>query len=466
MISALFMYNPKGDIIMSKLYNDGVKRNISDVFRIQVMSSNSQHYSSGGNGGREARSPVLTLGSTSFIHIKSGVIWICAVTRSNQDCSAILEFLYKLDSLLKTMLDETPGEKVLTEDLIINNFSLVYELLDEVIEFGYPTNLELSYLQNLLTSVSANDKIFKLPNNGLAGAKTLNTGLTRRKTIKVNSLNITWRNSDIKYRRNEIFLNVDEKIHVLMNADAKVLRTYVDGKIQMKTHLSGMPECKFGLNDDNLVLNSMHADRTAIPDSGSVTLEDCKFHQSVELNKFDSERVIQFIPPDGEFQLMSYNCVLNINIPFKVYPQVNQLGNLRLLYKIRIKSLFPSKLPATGVQVKIPTPKGVLKSYSTNSLGKSKFHPDENCIIWKFNKFFGEQEHELTAEVEMARSRDEDIKNLLNWTRPPIKLEFTIDMFSCSGLTVKYLRVQEKANYRTVKWVKYTTQSGSYDIRY
>ena len=466
MITALFIYNPKGDVLMSKLYNEGVKRNISDVFRIQVMSVNSQHYSNGGNGGREVRSPVLTLGSTSFIYIKSGLLWICAVTRSNQDCSAILEFLYKLESLLKVMLDETPGEKVLTEDMIVNNFSLVYELLDEVVEFGYPTNLELSYLQNLLTSVSANDKIFKLPNNALSGAKSLNSGLSRRKTVKLNSLNITWRNPDIKYRRNEIFLNVEEKINVLMNSQAEVLRAYVDGKIQMKTHLSGLPECRFGLNDDSLVLNSMSADRSAIPNSGSVTLEDCKFHQSVELNKFDSDRVIQFIPPDGEFQLMSYNCMLNINLPFEVYPQVHQLGNLRVLYKLRIKSLFPSKIPATGVQIKIPTPKGVINSYSTNSLGKSKFHPEANYIIWKFNKFFGNQEHDLTAEVELPHSSDADIKNLLNWARPPIKLEFTIDMFSCSGLTVKFLRVQEKSNYRTVKWVKYTSQSGSYDIRY
>ena len=125
MITALFIYNPKGDVLMSKLYNEGVKRNISDVFRIQVMSVNSQHYSNGGNGGREVRSPVLTLGSTSFIYIKSGLLWICAVTRSNQDCSAILEFLYKLESLLKVMLDETPGEKVLTEDMIVNNFSSI-----------------------------------------------------------------------------------------------------------------------------------------------------------------------------------------------------------------------------------------------------------------------------------------------------------------------------------------------------
>jgi len=37
-----------------------------------------------------------------------------------------------------------------------------------------------------------------------------------------------------------------------------------------------------------------------------IDLEDIKFHQCVRLNKFESERLITFIPPDGEFELMTY----------------------------------------------------------------------------------------------------------------------------------------------------------------
>lgn len=38
----------------------------------------------------------------------------------------------------------------------------------------------------------------------------------------------------------------------------------------------------------------------------SVELEDVKFHQCVRLSRFDNDRTISFIPPDGEFELMSY----------------------------------------------------------------------------------------------------------------------------------------------------------------
>ena len=39
----------------------------------------------------------------------------------------------------------------------------------------------------------------------------------------------------------------------------------------------------------------------------AVDLEDMKFHQCVRLTRFESDRTISFIPPDGAFDLM---CVL------------------------------------------------------------------------------------------------------------------------------------------------------------
>ena len=77
----------------------------------------------------------------------------------------------------------------------------------------------------------------------------------------------------------------------------------------MRAYLSGTPECKFGLND-KLVLDKKAAlgDQAGLalggPESGAVELDDCQFHQCVKLGKFDSDRTISFIPPDGEFELM------------------------------------------------------------------------------------------------------------------------------------------------------------------
>ncbi|WP_411023596.1 hypothetical protein, partial [Salmonella sp. s51228] len=41
------------------------------------------------------------------------------------------------------------------------------------------------------------------------------------------------------------------------------------------------------------------------PQSG-IAIDDCQFHQCVKLSKFESDRSISFIPPDGEYELMRY----------------------------------------------------------------------------------------------------------------------------------------------------------------
>ena len=64
---------------------------------------------------------------------------------------------------------------------------------------------------------------------------------------------IGWRREGIKYRRNELFLDVLEYVNLLMSPQGQVLSAHVAGKIVMKSYLSGMPECKFGINDKIVV---------------------------------------------------------------------------------------------------------------------------------------------------------------------------------------------------------------------
>ncbi len=38
-------------------------------------------------------------------------------------------------------------------------------------------------------------------------------------------------------------------------------------------------------------------------------------------------------------------------------------------------------------------------------------------------------------------------------------------MFTASGLHVRSLKVYERSNYETTKWVKYSTRAGQYEIK-
>ena len=73
-----------------------------------------------------------------------------------------------------------------------------------------------------------------------------------------------------------------------------------------------------------------------------IDMADVKFHQCVNLSKFDVEKAVSFTPPDGEFELMSYRISDGINFPFKILPNINELGRTLVQIFITIKSQFPN----------------------------------------------------------------------------------------------------------------------------
>jgi len=245
-----------------------------------------------------------------------------------------------------------------------------------------------------------------------------------------------------------------------------VLRADVDGQILMRAYLSGTPECKFGLND-KLVLERKGDRKSIAPaagdvESSSVELDDCQFHQCVKLGKFDSDRTISFIPPDGEFELMRYRSTSNVNLPFRVHPIVEEIGKSRVEYTIHLKANFNPKLNANNVVIKIPTPLNTTKVDCKVQMGKAKYVPADNEIVWKIPRIQGQGDTTLTAEAFLSSTTHQKA-----WSRPPISVDFQVLMFTASGLLVRFLKVFEKSSYNSVKWVRYLTKAnGTYQIRF
>ena len=239
----------------------------------------------------------------------------------------------------------------------------------------------------------------------------------------------SWRRADIKYRKNEAFVDVIEDVNLLMSATGTVLRADVNGQIVMRAYLSGTPECKFGLNDRLLldedgIVDSSPSGNTAgakgHKGSGrSVTLEDCQFHQCVKLGKFDTDRIISFVPPDGEFELMRYRATENVNLPFKVHAIVSEVGKTKVEYSIAIKANYGTKLFATNVVVRIPTPLNTANITERALKGKAKYEPEQNNIVWKIARFAGQSEFVLSAEAPLT-----SMTNQKAWSRPPLSMNF------------------------------------------
>lgn len=93
-------------------------------------------------------------------------------------------------------------------------------------------------------------------------------------------------------------------------------------RVSVKTSIEKDP---FKFNSSSFILSSLSFNILAhcvfdfdTPDPGgkskSVELEDVKFHQCVRLSRFENDRTISFIPPDGEFELMSYRLNTHVSM--------------------------------------------------------------------------------------------------------------------------------------------------------
>ena len=112
MLSGILVFNQKGENLIFRAFRNDCRPRLADVFRIQVISN------------AQVRSPILTLGSTTFSHVKHENIYLVAVTRSNANAALVFEFLYRLIALGKGYFGK------FDEEAVKNNFVLVYELLD------------------------------------------------------------------------------------------------------------------------------------------------------------------------------------------------------------------------------------------------------------------------------------------------------------------------------------------------
>ncbi|XP_053200698.1 AP-2 complex subunit mu [Panonychus citri] len=441
MIGGLFIYNHKGEVLISRMYRDDIGRNAVDAFRVNVIHARQQ-----------VRSPVTNIARTSFFHIKRSNLWLAAVTKQNLNASMVFEFLLKMCEVMQSYFGK------ISEENVKNNFVLIYELLDEILDFGYPQNTDTGILKTFITQQGVKSQ-----------TKEEQSQITSQVTGQIG-----WRREGIKYRRNELFLDVLEYVNLLMSPQGQVLSAHVAGKVVMKAFLSGMPECKFGIND-KLILESKGKTSSALddpttrggnvgyPTKSSIAIDDCQFHQCVKLSKFESEHSISFIPPDGEFELMRYRITKDISFPFRIIPLVREAGRTKMEVKVVLKSNFKPAVVGQKIEVKIPTPLNTSGCQLICMKGKAKYKASDNAIVWKIKKMAGMKETQLSAEIELLLT---DTKK--KWNRPPISMNFEVP-FAPSGLKVRYLKVFEpKLNYSdhdVIKWVRYIGRSGLYETR-
>ena len=481
---------------------------------------------------------------------KNGIVYVLIYSTSyvdsdkffcDVDCFKAFQYLDNLDDLLSNFFTKNYNVKQLRANKMVLN-----EIIDETLDFGIPQltdyNLLHQYIklkieeepQEFKDKQSSNSQIHNLKN--LVMGNEVDTNIQpdaassapkediylKSKIIETLNDSISWRPKGIHYKKNELFVDVIEKVKFIqdLNKDSSKNIKYhqVEGSVMCKSYLSGMPVVQLGL------INDMTFNIDRINQKG----DEFKFHQCIQKidtdyyqNK-DGNKLVTFIPPDGEFELCNYRLdilkerknderseIVQIVEFTKTFKErsLKKLKMPSMKMNLKIKTYFKKNLVPEFLRIKIPLKSFIDDLNNIDLTFTPKFKTDFGTIIYNLSDDFliwdcknikgnyGEKIYECHVQFQMVddeimKLKKEELKKQMD--APPlrvgpklekiydelqttnsstiyrsekvnrnIQVEFEIPYFVVSGLKIDFIKVDEKANskYQFFSWIRYKTEN-------
>ncbi|KAG7024180.1 AP-4 complex subunit mu, partial [Cucurbita argyrosperma subsp. argyrosperma] len=441
MISQFFVLSQRGDNIVFRDYRGEVPKGSAEIFFRKV-----KFWKEDGEGDAP---PVFNLDGVNYFHVKVVGLLFVATTRINASPSLVLELLQRIARVIKDYLG------VLNEDSLRKNFVLVYELLDEVIDFGYVQTTSTEVLKSYVFNEPLVVDSARLPPlgpasifvvfpilcdklsqvlcleyffSGLSLLVSLKQGSKRMPGTAVTKSVVA--NEPGGRKREEIFVDIIEKISVTFSSSGYILTSEIDGTIQMKSYLTGNPEIRLALNEDLSIGRGGKSiyDYSSSSGGGTVILDDCNFHESVHLDNFDIDRTLVLVPPEGEFPVMNYRMTQEFKPPFRINALIEEAGSLKAEVILKVRAEFASNITANTINIQMPLP-----TFTT----RVSFELEPGAVG-------------NTTDFKEANKR-------LEWGNivkeaGPVSMTFTIPMYNVSRLQACYLNRIKSSPYDHLFW--------------
>jgi AP-4 complex subunit mu-1 len=442
-LAQFFILSPRGDTIIFKDYDGNAPHALQEDFFRKF-----KFY------GKSDCPPIFTLNDLKYIFIRRNNLLIVATTQFNVSPAGTLELLNRMAKVFKDYCG------VLTEESIRKNFILVYELLDEIMDCGFPQVTSTEMLKQCVHNEAIS--VIQAP---LLGNPASFLSKMQGKTKESGSANIPismglgTAGGGSKSQKNEIYVDIIERLTVLFNSAGYIVNSSIDGSIMMKSFLSGNPELRLALNED-LVIGKENASM------GGVVLDDCNFHERVFLDEFESSRTLHFIPPDGEFAVLNYRITADFRAPFRIFPAIEDISEFKCDFTCIVRAELPETNHGTNVIIRLPLPRctvGAACSFAMEIPGcQAEYNASERKVIWNVRRFNGGTEIAIRVKITTNQPITPAIKREIG----PISMSFEVPMYNVSRLQVRYLRISEThSSYNPHRWVRYITQSSSYVCR-
>jgi len=491
MIQSMFILSPTGEVLIERHFRDApVSRSVCDYFWDKASKGVNHH------GGLSTTTSLLTNEEQQLLlpldvlpvmevpETNHGTVYIISTLRDGLSYLAvvpgevsplmILEFLHRVADIFVDYFGNPADESAVKE-----NFSTVYQLLEEMVDYGWPLTTEPNALKAMIRPPSIMSKI--------TTAVFANTNVSNALPSGTIS-NMPWRAAGVTYTQNEFYMDIVEEVDAIIDAaSGNIVQSDVSGRIQCQCQLSGIPDLVLTFKDPTLI-------------------DDCSFHPCVRYGRFEREKVVSFVPPDGNFELLKYSISgdrkANFSPPLECHSQWNVFKPLknnagssssaeveysaRLMVTVRVKSLSSLitsasrnknvRMMVEDVAITIPFPKQLRTATFQVSTGSVVYDEAGKIAKWTVGKLADDPtlpRVQLVATLKMnppkkhtrqdtGDSDDEEEKEVAS---PNFSLHWKIPLTSVSGLTVSGLSITGES-YQPYKGVRNITKSGLYQVRY
>ncbi|KAM4690554.1 stonin-2 [Rhinophrynus dorsalis] len=300
------------------------------------------------------------------------------------------------------------------------------------------------------------------------------------------------------YIEEEITLDVRDEFHgILGKGDNQLLHHSVITHIYVLSFISGMSDCKLGLNDVLIKGNEVVARHDIMPITTTkwVRLHECQFHSSVDEKMFHSSRMVVFTPVDAcKFELMRFRTVFSEKtLPFTLRTVACVRGaEVELQSWLVMSTGFSSnrdslsQVPCENITIRHPVPSEWVNYFRRDSvlgekslkakvnkeasfgspslsgsepamrvtLGTAKYENAYNAIVWRISRLPDKnsgwgQPHCFYCHLELGSDRE-----ILRSFARYVEVEFDMPAASASKVAVRSISVEEKTHVK--KWVNYS----------
>ncbi|XP_005860199.1 PREDICTED: stonin-2 isoform X3 [Myotis brandtii] len=302
----------------------------------------------------------------------------------------------------------------------------------------------------------------------------------------------------LNYLEEEITVDVRDEFSALVSkGDNQILQHHVLTRIHILSFLSGLAECRLGLNDVLVKGNEVVSRQDIMPTTTTkwIKLHECRFHGCVDEDVFNSSRVILFNPLDAcRFELMRFRTVFaEKTLPFTLRTAASINGaEVEVQSWLRMSTGFSSncdpltQVPCENVMVRYPVPSEWVKNFRRESvlgekslkakvnrgasfgstsvsgsepvmrvtLGTAKYEHAFNSIVWRLNRLPDKNSasghpHCFFCHLELGSDREVPSRFANHVT-----VEFSMPTTSASKAAVRSISVEDKTDVR--KWVNYS----------